>query len=187
MKINLADGKTGLAFELSDDLNVTIIEPRFIAGVDDPAEAIRQALVRPIAADPLASCVRPEHKIGIVVNDITRATPYHVILPALLNELRRVDDKNIIFFVATGTHRSSTLQELEGMLGAEIVNRFRIIQNDAHDEASHVTVGTTSRGNQVRILRDYVQCDIRILTGFIEPHFFAGFSGGGKAVMPGLA
>ena len=73
------------------------------------------------------------------------------------------------------------------MLGEQIVDRFRIVQNDAHDRDSHAPVGTTASGNEVWIHKEYLRCDVRILTGFIEPHFFAGFSGGGKACMPGLA
>jgi nickel-dependent lactate racemase len=73
------------------------------------------------------------------------------------------------------------------MLGDEIVRKYRIIQNNCHDRASHTLVGTTKNANDIWVHKDYVKCDVRILTGFIEPHFFAGFSGGGKAVMPGLA
>jgi nickel-dependent lactate racemase len=104
-----------------------------------------------------------------------------------LEQLEHVTDDQITLFNATGTHRPNTEDELRRMLGDQIVDRYRIIQNDADDRASHMLVGTTSSGNDIWLHRAFLTCDARILTGFIEPHFFAGFSGGGKAVMPGLA
>ena len=187
MKIKLAYGKTGLEFDLPDDANVTVVRPRFVAGLADQAGAIRDALRRPIGSLPLKELVKSLDRVGIVFSDITRPTPNHVILPALLRELEYVPDERIVLFNSTGTHRPNTEAELRRMLGDEIVNRYRIVQNDSNDRASHAQVGTTSSGNEVWLLREFVECDARILTGFIEPHFFAGFSGGGKAVMPGLA
>jgi len=108
-------------------------------------------------------------------------------LPVLLDELDFVPDDEVVLLNATGTHRPNTDTELRTMLGDEIMDRFRIVQNDPMDSDSHVSVGTTKSGNDIQIHREYLQCDIRILTGFVEPHFFAGFSGGPKACMPGLA
>ena len=187
VEIKLAYGKTGLEFSLPDDANVTMVRPKFIAGLPDQAGAIREALRRPIASPPLREVVQASGKVGIVFSDITRPTPNHVMLPALLGELAHVPDERIVLFNSTGTHRPNTEAELRRMLGDEIVNRYRIVQNDSNDRDSHVRVGTTQSGNDVWVLGEFVECDARILTGFIEPHFFAGFSGGGKAVMPGLA
>jgi nickel-dependent lactate racemase len=187
MKIQLAYGQTGLAFDLPDRTNVTIIEPQFVNGLPDPAEAIRSALRRPIESPPLQELVKPTDTVGIIFSDITRPTPNHLMLPVLLSEMAHVPDEQIILFNSTGTHRPNTNTELRGMLGDNLVDRYRIVQNDAHDRESHVLVGTTTRGNDVWIHREFVDCDVRIPTGFIEPHFFAGFSGGGKAIMPGMA
>ncbi len=187
MKIKLAYGRKGLDIKLSDDLNVKVVEPVYVEGLENQAQAVRDALCRPIASEPLRELVKSSDQVGIVINDITRATPYHIILPVLLGQLAHVPDNQIILFNATGTHRSNTETELEGMLGSEIVRKYRIIQNNCHDRDSHMLVGTTKDANDIWIHKDYVKCDVRILTGFIEPHFFAGFSGGGKAVMPGLA
>ncbi|MFW5688824.1 MAG: nickel-dependent lactate racemase, partial [Spirochaetota bacterium] len=120
-------------------------------------------------------------------SDITRPTPYEVLLPPLLAELDHLPDRNIVLFCATGTHRASTREELVGILGSRVVERFRIVQNDCDDEDAHRNVGTTPSGNAVEILAEFLDCDLRIATGFIEPHFFAGMSGGGKAIVPGLA
>jgi nickel-dependent lactate racemase len=187
MKIKIAYGKTGLEFNLPDGLDVKVLEPKYIKKLPDEAAAVRQSLRKPIGTKPLREMAKSSDKIGIVFNDITRPTPYHIILPVLLDEISFVPDKQIILFNAVGTHRPNTDSELRGMLGDNIVDRFRIVQNDANDSLSHVKVGISKNGNDIWIHKEFVECDVRILTGFIEPHFFAGFSGGGKACMPGLA
>jgi len=187
MKITLAYGKTGLEISLPDDASVTVVEPRYVGGLADQASAVRDALRQPIASPQLRALVNPSDKVGIAFSDITRPTPNQLILPVLLNELDHAPDEQIVLFNSTGTHRPNTKAELRRMLGDEIVDRYRIVQNDAHDRDSHVLVGRTTSGNDVWLHREFVECDVRIPTGFIEPHFFAGFSGGGKAIMPGLA
>lgn len=187
MKIKLAYGKKGLDIHLRDDLDVTFVESPHIRALENQAESVRDALHQPTETDPLKDSVKSSDKVAIVFNDITRPTPYEIILPVLLNELEHVPDDHIILLNANGTHRSNTKAELRTILGDDIVNRFHIIQNDAHNPDSHVYVGTTQNENEIWLHREYVESDKRILTGFIEPHFFAGFSGGGKACMPGLA
>ncbi|UCC98557.1 MAG: nickel-dependent lactate racemase [Phycisphaerales bacterium] len=187
MKIRLAYGREGLVIDLPDDLNVRIVEPTHVEGFADQAKAVHDALRQPIASKPLRQRVQSSDRVGVVINDITRATPYPVLLPPLLDQLDHVPQSRITLFNATGTHRSNTQAELRGMLGDEIVRRYSIVQNDCRDQDSHTLVGTTQAGNDIWIHKDFMKCDVKILTGFIEPHFFAGFSGGGKAVMPGLA
>lgn len=187
MRIELAYGKTGLEIELPGDAEVVVVEPEYLEGLADEAAVVRQALRRPIGSPPLRELVGASDTVGVVFSDITRPTPNHVLLPVLLGELDHVPDDQIVLFNATGTHRPNTEAELRGMLGDAVVDRYRIVQHDAADGASHVLVGTSSGGNEVWLEREFVACDARVLTGFIEPHFFAGFSGGGKAVLPGLA
>lgn len=187
MKIKLAYGKTGLVISLPNDASVTVVEPKYEDGLSDQARAVRDALRQPIGAPPLKSLVKPTDKVGLIFSDITRPTPNHLILSVLLGELNHVPDEQIVLFNSTGTHRPNTDTELRGMLDDKIVGRYRIVQNDANDQDSHVLVGRATSGNDVWIHREFVECDVRIPTGFIEPHFFAGFSGGGKAIMPGLA
>lgn len=187
MKIRLAYGKKGLDISLPDELHPAVVEPVYVPGLTNQTQSVRDALRRPIGSRALRDIVQSTDKVGIVFNDITRATPYPVILPALLAELDHVRDDQIVLFNATGTHRPNTDAELRTMLGDQAVERFRIVQNDATDRDTHTCVGTTRGGNDIWLLKEYVECDVRILTGFIEPHFFAGFSGGGKACMPGLA
>ncbi len=187
MKIRLAYGRDGIDLSLPDGLKVDTVEPRYVEAPADQAGALRHALRKPIGSPPLRDLVKPSDTVAIVCNDITRPTPYRTILPALLGELNGVRDDRIILFIATGTHRANTPDELRAMFGEQVAGKFRIVQNDAQDRDSHARVGTTARENDIWIHKEYLACDVRILTGFVEPHFFAGFSGGGKACMPGLA
>ncbi|MHB0935746.1 MAG: nickel-dependent lactate racemase [Armatimonadota bacterium] len=187
MQYRLAYGKTGLSVTLPDNLQITVVEPHHVPALPDPSGAVREALEQPIGTPPLRVQVRATDRVGIVFSDITRPTPNGLLLPVLRKSLAHVPDDNIILFNATGTHRFNTDVELRGMLGDALVDRHLIVQNDAADAGSHAVVGTTTSGNEIAILDEFLECDVKVLTGFIEPHFFAGFSGGGKAVMPGLA
>ncbi len=187
MNIGLAYGKKGLEWNIPDGYHVDVIEPQWVEGLKDQAGAITDALRSPIESKPLKDLVSRDSKIGIIFSDVTRATPYHIILPALLKELDQVDPENIILFCATGTHRPAPPDELETILGKEFAGKYRIIQNDTNDKSQFILAGNTSSGNQIYLNAELAACDLKILTGFIEPHFFMGFSGGGKAVMPGMA
>ena len=187
MYIRLAYGKTGLDLELPDDLDVTILEPRFVPMIGDTMGAIRRALKAPIGSAPLRELVVPTSKVGIIFSDITRPTPNHLLLPPLLEELDHVPAQNITLFNALGTHRPNTDEELRKMLGDNIVENYRVVQNDAFDKKTQLHLGETSRDHAIWINKELMNCDVKILTGFIEPHFFAGFSGGAKAIMPGMA
>lgn len=187
MNVKLAYGKTGLELSLPDNADIDVIEPKYVEGLANPAQAIRSSLRNPVASKPLKELAGPTDQIGIVFSDITRPTPNHIIMPVILEELNFIPDEQIILFNATGTHRPNTITELRDMLGTEIADRYQIVQNDASDLDSHQMIGTTKSGNDVCIHKEYLKCNVKILTGFIEPHFFAGFSGGPKACMPGLA
>ncbi len=189
MLIKLAYGRAGLPLTLPDDADVTVIEPRFVPGLLDENAALHEALRAPIDGPPLREIAGPEDTVAIVFSDITRPTPNDRILPPLLAELNAagVPDAQITLINALGTHRPQTQDELVEMLGADIVRRYRIVQHDAWDDAALIEVGRNRAGNPVRVNRAYVDASVRVLTGFIEPHFFAGFSGGPKAVLPGIA
>jgi nickel-dependent lactate racemase len=187
MHIRLAYGKTGLMIELPDDRSVTVVEPQFVPGLPDPRAALRQALRAPLSSPPLRDLAKPTEKVGIVFSDITRPTPHHLMIPAVLEELAHVPKENITLFNALGTHRPNTEAELRRMLGDALVDGYRIVQNNAFEPSTQVHPGVTSRGHEVWLNRELAACDLKVLTGFIEPHFFAGFSGGGKALMPGMA
>ncbi len=187
MRVDLAYGRTGLTVELPD--TTEIVSARFVPRLPDEAGAIRQALRQPIGSAPLAAKVKPGDKVVIAHSDITRATPNDRILPILLAELEAagIAREDIILMNALGTHRRQTEAELRLMLGDALVDNYRCLQHTAYDEANLVSLGRTSFGYPVRINRFFMEADVRILTGFIEPHFFAGFSGGPKGVLPALA
>jgi nickel-dependent lactate racemase len=189
MKITLAYGKTGLDINLPGTADVKIIEPEFVPACADQKEAVTASLRSPIGTPALAKMVKKTDTVAVVFSDITRPTPNHIIIPAILEELEKAEipKDRITLFNSTGTHRLNTGEEIEEMLGKDIVKNYRIIQNDARAGGMHVVAGTTKSGNVVKIQKDFFACSFKILTGFIEPHFFAGFSGGGKAVMPGMA
>ncbi len=186
-KVHLAYGKKGLDIEVP--ASAVVIEPRYVPGLADEQAALVRALRDPIASPPLRDLVRPGQKAVIVHTDITRATPNDRILPPLLAELESagIRREDITLLNALGTHRPQTPEELKVMLGPEVVARYRCVQHDGHDDANLVHLGQTSQGHQVRVNRLFVEADVRILTGFIEPHFFAGFSGGPKGVLPSIA
>jgi nickel-dependent lactate racemase len=187
MQVNLNYGRNGLEVHLPDSIDV--LRTRFQPGIPDEASAITQALQEPIDSLPLASLVKHGDRVTIVHTDITRATPNDRILPVLLDVLQGagVESTEITLLNGLGTHRRQTDTELRNMLGDQIVDNFLCLQHDCNDDSSLVSLGETSLGNPVRINRRYMESDVRILTGFIEPHFFAGFSGGPKAVLPSLA
>ncbi len=178
-----------MEISLPEDANITVVEPKHLDSMPDQFEAVRAALRNPIDSSPLQELVKADHTIGVIFYDITRPTPDYIMIPVLLEELEAagVPREKITLFNATGTHRANTDEELRTMLGDAVVDTCRIVQNDAGDRDSHILVGTTPSGNDVWIHKKFVEADFRLLTGFIEPHFFAGFSGGGKAIMPGLA
>jgi nickel-dependent lactate racemase len=185
--VHLHYGRSGLTVDLPDD--VEIVSPPFVPGLADEAAAIRAALRHPIGSAPLAEKVKPSDSVVIVHSDITRATPNDRLLPVLIADLEAagVRPERITLLNALGTHRPQTEAELRRMLGDQIVARYRCLQHDAFDDANLIPLGVTSFGNPVRINRQYMEADVKILTGFIEPHFFAGFSGGPKGVLPSVA
>jgi lactate racemase len=187
VNVRLAYGRNGLGVEVPE--NAEILRPRFVPGLPDEKQAIRDALQHPIGARPLAEGVHSGQTVVIVHTDITRATPNARILPVLLEALAQagVRPSDVTLLNGLGTHRPQTEAELFQLLGADIVAGYRCLQHDCHDEANLVSLGETARGHRLRVNRAYMEADVKILTGFIEPHFFAGFSGGPKAILPSLA
>ena len=186
MKTHLQFGTAGLDVELPDG-RTTVLEPRFIPGLPDESGAFQAAVRNPIQSRPLRDVVRATDSVAVVIPDITRPFPSDRVLPWLFSEMPHVPAKNITIVVGTGSHRANTPEELAHMVGPGVVAGYRIVNHNAHDPATMELAGKTSDGHPVFMNRDYVRADRRILLGFVEPHFFAGFSGGYKAVMPGVA
>lgn len=185
MRVELAYGKHGLEIEVPE--GAAIIEPRHLPALANEEEAAFAALRQPIGTPPLKEMVKATDKVAIVISDMTRPTPNHKLIPWLLRELEHVPRANFVIINGTGTHRDNSREELIGMLGAEIVDTVRIINNHALDKESLKYLGRSSFGAEVYLNKEYCESDFKIVTGFIEPHFFAGFSGGPKGIMPGIA
>ena len=186
MRIKLAYGQNGLEVDFPQS-GVDVIEPLFVEGLGNEADAIRQALRKPIASPPLREIASSQDTIAVIFSDRTRPMPSHRVLPVVLSELEHVPKENITLINALGTHRSNTPEELEDMLGRGIFRNYRVVQHRPQERESMVYLGRSQFGNQVWVNKDFMQAKVKILTGFIEPHFFAGFSGGPKAVLLGVA
>ena len=187
MRIDLAYGRAGLRVELPDHAHVLLPAP--MPALADPSAAIREALRRPIGCAALQELVMPGDTVAIVFSDVTRPAPNHILIPALLDELAEagIDRQSITLINALGMHRMNTPDELVSMLGPDVVESFPIVQHDPEDESELTYVMTNKRGARIAVNRHYMQAKVKILTGFVEPHIFAGYSGGGKAVLPGVA
>jgi nickel-dependent lactate racemase len=186
MKFNLAYGQSHLPIDLPDK-RTTVIEPAHTAGLADERAAVFAALEKPIDAKPLRELIRPTDRVCIGFTDITRATPNERIIPWLLEHLSHLPRRNITLINSLGTHRPNTRAELEKLLTPAVVRDYRVINHEPENPAALKQFGTTRDGTPALIFREFAEADFRIATGFIEPHFFAGFSGGPKGVMPGLA
>ena len=185
MRVDLAYGRHGTSVEVPDSADVIL--PVDAPGLDDEDAAIRAALRAPVAGAGLRALVEGAGRVAVVFPDLTRPMPNRTVLPPLLDELARagVPDERVTLLCATGTHRQATAAEMAELIGPELVARYRVVDHDARSD-EHVPVGDVD-GVAVLLQREYVEADVRIVTGFVEPHFFAGFSGGPKAVCPGLA
>ncbi len=186
MRVELAYGRSQLAVELPDE-RTTIIQPSHTPGLKDERGALVAALDNPIGARPLREWIEPGERICILFTDITRATPNDRIIPWLLDYLGDVPPQNITLLNQLGTHRPNTRTELEQLLTPAVVRKYRVLNHEPEDPAALAQVGTTSDGTPALLNRHFLEARARIVTGFIEPHFFAGFSGGPKGIMPGIA
>jgi lactate racemase len=186
MTVNLAYGQGYLPVELPKD-RTTVIVPSHTPALKDERSAVIQALENPIGAKALRQIIKPTDRVCITFTDITRATPNERLIPWLLQHLNDVPRDNITLLNQLGTHRLNTRAELEKMLTPEVVRNYRVLNHEPENRAAHVQLGTTRDGTPALINRHVVEADVRIITGFIEPHFFAGFSGGIKGICPGTA
>ena len=186
MRLRLDYGSDGLEVNLPEE-RVTVIEPVPRPAVPDAHATLLDAIRAPLDRAPLRELVRPGQRVAISVCDITRAQPRIEMLRALFDEMPDVSPEDVTILIATGTHRTNTPPELERMLGRAILSRCRVINHDSRAPATLARAGTTSTGVPVFLNREWLDADFRITTGFVEPHFFAGFSGGPKMVAPGLA
>jgi nickel-dependent lactate racemase len=185
-RVHLQYGRDGLEVELPPG-RVRVIEPTFVPGLPDEAAGFLAAVRNPIGGRPLRDSVAAHERVAIVIPDITRPLPSDRLLPWIFAELAHVPTDNVTIINGTGSHRINTPDELRAMVGAEVLARYRVVNHDSQAAATLALAGHTRDGRPVHLARDYVQADRRIVLGFIEPHFMAGFSGGYKGVFPAIA
>lgn len=185
MQVSLAYGRGRLHVEVPD--HAVVITPQELPGLPDERAAFEDAVRAPTGTMPLREIASPKATVAIVIADITRPSPSERLVPWIMDELAHVPRENFVIINGTGSHRANTHAELVQMLGAEVVETVRIVNHNAFDEGGLTYKGRTTFGGEVWLNNDYLQADVRIVTGFIEPHFFAGFSGGPKGVVPGVA
>ncbi|HHI69062.1 MAG TPA: nickel-dependent lactate racemase [Planctomycetes bacterium] len=165
-----------------------VLEMEDLEPLADPEAAVEEALARPIASPPLGEIARGKKTACVVVSDITRPVPNPVILPPLLATLERsgISREDITILVATGNHRPNLGEELERLLGPETARSYRVVNNKSREAGDFREVDRIE-GSPVEIHKAYLDADLKILTGLVEPHFYAGYSGGAKAVVPGIS
>lgn len=190
MKVELNYGKGMLPVELDDAWRIEVIRKPEMPLAPDPKAAVAEALAGPVAAAPLAEIARGKRSACILICDLTRPVPNGTILPVLLHTLldAGMTADQIRILVATGLHRPNEGAELAELLGDPwVLDTVRVENHFARRDEDHVDLGTTSKGTRVRLDRRFVEADLRIATGLIEPHFMAGWSGGRKVIAPGVA
>jgi len=186
VRVTLQYGTTNLDLSVPEG-QATVLAPRYVPGLPDEEAAFLAAVRTPFGARPLAECVGPGERAAIVIADITRPLPSARLLPWILRELRHVPAEHITIVIGTGSHRATTPAEIGTLVGEGIASGCRIVDHSAFEDAGLALAGTGIDGGPVFMNRDYVEADRRIVVGFVEPHFMAGFSGGYKAVFPGVA
>ncbi len=190
MRVELSYGRGTLPVTLPDDLDVTVIRKPAMPVLADPRGAVRAALDAPVAARPLLDEARGAASACVLVCDLTRPVPNGLVLPPLVRALLEAGlaPERILVLVATGLHRPNLGAELAELVGDPWVLRtVRVENHDARDDAAHVDLGPTAAGTPVKLDRRFVGADLKIVTGLVEPHFMAGYSGGRKVIAPGVA
>jgi len=189
--VELLYGQSGLRIPLPSGARATVIRKPTLPKLADPRAAVRAALARPVAAIPFAELVAGKRSACILICDITRPVPNHLFLRPLIEGMlvAGMPRESITVLVATGLHRPNEGEELAALIGDPwVLDTVRVENHFARDDAAHVDLGATAgRRTPVKLDRRFVEADVRIATGLVEPHFMAGYSGGRKVIAPGIA
>lgn len=189
MKVEMRYGTGTLPMEIPEENVAGVLEIAESVPLPDENGAVREAIARPIASPPLAELAGGRESACIVISDITRPVPNKVILPPLLEVLEAsgIPREKITILIATGIHRPNNAEELETMVGSDIMETYRIVNHFSQKIETQAYLGKTENGTPVYINKTYLESDLKITTGLIEPHLMAGYSGGRKAICPGIA
>ena len=189
VEVWLPYGKTEICARIPAKNYLGNIEPKEKQGVENPRVEMERALHEPIGSPPLTEIAKPNQKIAIVVNDQTRPTPSYLIVPPILDELNRagVKDENVTVIFGCGTHRSPKPEEMSALLGEETLKRVKTISHDCTAKDLAYVGKTNTYGTKVYLNRAFTEADLRILTGDIGLHYYAGYGGGRKSVLPAIS
>jgi len=190
MELSLPYGKKELFIDVPEENLLGVLQPRKFEPEKNPEDIIKEALQNPVGTERIGEIIRKKEKkdkIVIVVDDHTRPCPTAKILPPLLEELYSsgIKDENILIIFATGSHRTTKPEEAETLLGEDIASKISYISNDCWGD-DFVYIGITSKGTRVNIKKAFHEADVKILTGDVEIHYFAGYGGGRKSILPGV-
>jgi nickel-dependent lactate racemase len=190
MQLTMNYGRENLELNIPDNWDTVLIHKKPMPLLDNTADAFAAALAKPVGCPPISELVRGKQSACILMCDITRPVPNGILLPLLVKNLLAagLNRKNIRILVATGLHRPNEGEELREVVGDDWVFENITIQNHfARNDEDHVDLGLTSLGTRVLLDKRLVEADLRIVVGLVEPHFMAGYSGGRKLIMPGVA
>jgi lactate racemase len=190
MQIQMNYGRNGIELDLSDAWTSHVIEKSGMPIPADPEQAIAEALNTPVKARSLAEEAKGCQTVCILICDITRPVPNGLILPPVVEALTAAGIKpdNITILVATGLHRPNEGEELRELIGSDqVLAQVKVENHFAGNDNDHIYISRTERGTPVKLDRRFVQADLKIVTGLVEPHFMAGYSGGRKVIAPGIA
>jgi nickel-dependent lactate racemase len=187
--LTLSFGKSGAEVTLPDGFEYITLDAKSAPALEEHLSAIENALDFPIGSPSLLELARGKRSAAISVCDITRPAPNRIVLPPLLRRLEAagIERSQITILIATGLHRPATTAEIEEIVGEEVAREYRVENHDARELSQHRYLGTSTSGTPAYIDERFVAADLRITLGFIEPHLMAGYSGGRKLVVPGLA
>ncbi|MFB5646499.1 MAG: lactate racemase domain-containing protein, partial [Nitrosopumilaceae archaeon] len=181
-------GKEEISFEMPSEFRVTIAKSNPASSISNISESTKNALLNPINSQPLTKLIKNGNSVCIVVTDITRPSPDKEILPHLLDQiLEKTTSEKITILIASGLHREMSTNEKIEKYGEKIINSFQIIDHDAKNEQNLVSLGTTKNDTPIKISKIAYDSDFLISIGVVEPHQYAGYSGGYKTVAIGVA
>ncbi len=188
VEVWLPYGETEVCARIPDRNYLGEIKPVEKPGVSNPSDEIRRALTNPLGAKRLNEIAKPGDKVAIVVDDATRGTPSFIMIPPILHDLNSsgVKDEDITVIFACGIHRAVKPSEMNKLVGDKVQERIRMMNHDC-ESRDQVYLGTTSFGTKVYVNRVFVEADVRIITGDVELHYYAGYGGGRKSVLPGVS
>ncbi|HUU73243.1 MAG TPA: nickel-dependent lactate racemase [Burkholderiales bacterium] len=190
MRVELNYGKGLLPVELDESWDISVIRKPEMPVQLNPGRAVELALSEPVGSGTLLEQARGKSSACVLVCDITRPVPNALLLPPILRQLvgAGMPRESICILVATGLHRPNEGDELAELIGDQwVLDNFRVENHFARNDADHVDLGKTSKGTRVKLDRRFVDAELKIVTGLVEPHFMAGYSGGRKVIAPGVA